>query len=81
VELEPYSPLAHWVLGRAYLFSGYHQEGVQTLEGAAELPDHASMWVAELCYARGAAGDRTGAERLAAMLYQRHRDEYVSPFS
>lgn len=80
VELEPYSPLAHWVLGRAYLFSGYHQAAIDTLQRGAELSDHASMWVSELCYARGVAGDRSGAERLAAILHQRSREEYISPF-
>jgi DNA-binding winged helix-turn-helix (wHTH) protein len=30
VALEPYSPLAHWTLGRAYLFSGRYQAAVAT---------------------------------------------------
>jgi tetratricopeptide (TPR) repeat protein len=80
VELEPYAPLAHWVLGRAYLFSRRHEEAVATLERGAELADHASMWVSELCYARGAAGDRTGAERLVGVLHERRRHEHISPF-
>jgi DNA-binding winged helix-turn-helix (wHTH) protein/Flp pilus assembly protein TadD len=80
VELEPYSALAHWVLGRAYLFSGSHQAAVATLERGSKLSGYASMWVSELCYARGAAGDRSGADRLAAVLCERSRQEYVSPF-
>lgn len=80
VELEPYSPLAHWVLGRTYLFSGCHEAAVETLQRGAELAGHASMWVSELCYAHGAAGDRTGADRLAAALHERSSREYVSPF-
>jgi DNA-binding winged helix-turn-helix (wHTH) protein len=80
VALEPYAPLAHWALGRAYLFSRRHQEAVATLERGSELAGHASMWVSELCYARGAAGDRTGADRLVKVLYERSRHEYISPF-
>jgi len=80
VALEPYSPLAHWTLGRAYLFSGRYQAAVATLERGSELAGHASMWVSELCYARGAAGDRTSADRLVRGLYERSRHEYISPF-
>jgi len=63
VALEPYAPLAYWALGRAYLFAGRHEAAVATLEHGSELAGHASMWVSELCYARGAAGDRAGADR------------------
>jgi DNA-binding winged helix-turn-helix (wHTH) protein/Flp pilus assembly protein TadD len=80
VELEPYSPLAHWVLGRVYLFSGCHQPAIDTLERGSELAGDASMWVSQLCYARGAVGDRAGADRLAGVLYARSRHEYISPF-
>ena len=80
VALEPYSPLAHWTLGRAYLFSGRYQAAVATLERGSELAGHASMWVSELCYARGVAGDRTSADRLVRGLYERSRHEYISPF-
>ena len=38
------------------------------------------MWVSELCYARGAAGDRTGADRLVSVLYERSRHQSISPF-
>ena len=38
------------------------------------------MWVSQLCYARGAAGDRAGADRLRSALYERSRHEYISPF-
>jgi DNA-binding winged helix-turn-helix (wHTH) protein/Flp pilus assembly protein TadD len=80
VELEPYSALAHWVLGRACLFSGCHQAAVETLERGSELAGHASMWLSELCYVQGAAGNRAVADRLAAVLCERSRHEYVSPF-
>jgi tetratricopeptide (TPR) repeat protein len=80
IELEPYSPLAHWILGRAYLFSGCCEEAVATLERASELAGHASMWVSQLCYARAVSGDRAGGARLAAALYERSRREYVSPY-
>jgi DNA-binding winged helix-turn-helix (wHTH) protein len=80
VAMEPYSPLAHWVLGRAYLFSGRDQEALATLEYASELAGQAAMWVSELCYARGVVGDRVGADRLIAGLYERSRQEYISPF-
>jgi predicted Zn-dependent protease len=79
VALEPYSPLAHWTLGRAYMFSGRYHAAVVTLERGAELAGHASMWVSELSYARGAAGDRAGADRLVRGLYKRSRHEYISP--
>ena len=80
VALEPYSPLAYWSLGRAYLFAGRRQAAIATLERGSELAGHASMWMAELCYARGASGDRTGASRLARTLFDRSRHRYVSPF-
>lgn len=80
VALEPYARLAHWVLGRAYLCSNRYQDAVATLERGSELAGHASMWVSELCYARGAAGDRAGADRLVSRLFERSRREYISPF-
>jgi tetratricopeptide (TPR) repeat protein len=80
IELEPYAPLAYWVLGRAYLFSGCREAAIETLARGSELAGHASMWMSELCYAQGAAGDRSGAARLAAALHERSSREYVSPF-
>jgi DNA-binding winged helix-turn-helix (wHTH) protein/Flp pilus assembly protein TadD len=80
VAQEPYAPLAYWALGRAYLFAGQHEAAVATLEHGSKLSGHASMWVSELCYARGAAGDRMGADRLSSVLYERSRHEYISPF-
>ena len=80
VALEPYAPLAYWALGRAYLFAGRHEAAVATLEQGSELAGHASMWVSELCYARGVAGDRAGADRLVSVLYERSRHDYISPF-
>jgi hypothetical protein len=80
VTFEPYSPLAHWTLGRAYLFFGRHRAAIATLQRGSELARNSAMWVAELCYARGAAGDRTGADRLVRSLFERSRHEYISPF-
>lgn len=80
VALEPYSPLAHWMLGRAYLGAGRPDAAVGALERASELAGRASMWLATVGYARGAAGDRTGANRVASALYARSRREYVSPY-
>ena len=48
VALEPYAPLARWALGRAYLFSGRHEEAVATLQQGSELAGQASMWVSVL---------------------------------
>ena len=50
------------------------------MEQGSELAGYASMWVSELCYARGTAGDRTGADRLVNVLFERSRHEYISPF-
>jgi tetratricopeptide (TPR) repeat protein len=80
VALEPYAPLAYWALGRAYLFSGRHEEAVVTLEQGSELAGHAAMWMSALCYARSTAGDRKGADRLLTVLHERRRHEYISPF-
>lgn len=79
VALEPHSPLAHWALGRAYLFSNHKQDGVDALASAAALADGASMWTAALCHARARAGDRSGASRLLANLLERARHEHVCP--
>jgi tetratricopeptide (TPR) repeat protein len=80
VVIEPYSPLAHWMLGRAYLAAGRPDAAVATLQHASELADHASMWLSVVGYARGAAGDRAGAIEVASALYARSRREYVSPY-
>ena len=55
VSLEPYSPLAHWQLGRAYLFSDQSQHAVASLDHAAALR-RVSIDVARgalLCVPRG----------------------------
>jgi DNA-binding winged helix-turn-helix (wHTH) protein/Flp pilus assembly protein TadD len=80
VSLEPYSPLAHWQLGRAYLFSDHAQHAVAALEHAAALAASASMWDAELCFAHARAGDRTAATRLLSRLVDRAQHDYVSPY-
>jgi DNA-binding winged helix-turn-helix (wHTH) protein len=80
VELEPYSPLGHWQLGRAYLFSNHLELAVAALERATALAGALPMWEAELCFARARAGDRSGAMRLLAGLLERSQREYVSPY-
>ncbi|MBZ5622718.1 MAG: hypothetical protein LAQ69_28890 [Acidobacteriia bacterium] len=80
VQLEPYSSLAHWQLGRAKLFSGMVGESVETLESAAELAGHLPMWDAELSFARARAGDRAGAESILQDLIDRARLHYVSAY-
>ena len=79
-ELEPYAPLAHWYLGRAYLCSNQAERAVEALEHAVSLGGAASMWVAPLSYARARAGDRAGALTLLSELIERARHEYVSPY-
>jgi TolB-like protein len=80
VDLEPYSALAHWQLGRACLFSGATKEGLSELESAAKLGGSLSIWWAELCFARGRVGDRQGAEAILNELVDRAHSTYVSPF-
>jgi tetratricopeptide (TPR) repeat protein len=80
VDLEPHSPLAHWFLGRALLFSNEVPSAVAALERAATLAGGASMWMAELAYAKARAGDRAGALTLLSELIERSRDTFVSPY-
>lgn len=80
VELEPRAPLAHWYLGRAHLFSNHVERAVGALEHAVTLAGPASMWEAELSYARARAGDHPGALRLLSELIERARRDYVSPY-
>ena len=80
VELEPSAPLAHWYLGRAHLFSNHVERAVGALEHAVTLAGPASMWEAELSYARARAGDHPGALRLLSELIERARRDYVSPY-
>lgn len=80
VDLEPHSPLAHWELGRAYLFSNDPGRAIAALECAVSLAGSASMWVAELSFAKGRAGDVEGATRMLSSLLERARHEYVSPY-
>ena len=80
VALEPYSPLAHWALGRAYAAAGRPHDAIDSLERASELAGHASFWLSAVGYARGMAGDRTGADDVVSALRVRCRREYVSPY-
>jgi tetratricopeptide (TPR) repeat protein len=80
VNLEPYAPLAHWYLGRAYLCSNQPERAVEALEHAVSLGGPASLWVAPLSYARARAGDNAGALTLLSELTERARAEYVSPY-
>jgi hypothetical protein len=43
IMLEPYSPLAHWELGRTCLFSGLAKEALGEFELASKLADGHSM--------------------------------------
>lgn len=79
VSLEPHAPIAHFHLGRALLFSHRTEHAVEVLEHALALAESASMWEAELIYARARAGDGAGATRLLRELIERARREYVSP--
>ena len=80
VDLEPHSPLAHWFLGRALLFSNEVPSAVGALQRAATLAAGASMWTAELAYAKARAGDRAGASALLAELIERSRHTFVSSY-
>lgn len=80
VGLEPHAALAHFYLGRAYLFSSDVERAVETLEHAVTVGGPASLWEAELSYARARAGDRVGAVRLLYELIERARHGYVSPY-
>ncbi len=80
VDLEPHAPLAHWILGRTSLFAGDVERAVTVLDRAVALAGPASMWTAQLAYARARAGDRSGAIRLLADLLERQRREHVSPY-
>ena len=75
VSLEPYSPLAHWQLGRAYLFSDQAQHAVAALNRAAALAASATMWDAEFCFAYTRAGDRGAAMTLLSALVDRAQHE------
>lgn len=80
VDLDPHSPLAHWQLGRAYLFSNQPRRGAEVLEYASMLAGTASMWEAELSFARARAGDQHGALLILSTLIERARRTYVSPY-
>jgi tetratricopeptide (TPR) repeat protein len=80
IKLEPYSPLAHWELGRACLFSGFVKEALGAFERASELAEGHSMWEAERCFALGYTGDRTGAESVLTELLHKSVSGYVSPY-
>ena len=80
IELEPYSPLAHWELGRACLFSGLGKEALGAFELASELAEGQSMWEAERCFALAYVGDRTGSELVLTALLRKSRSDYVSPY-
>lgn len=80
VELEPYSPLAHWLFGRACLFSGDLSQALATLETASRLANRRPMWRAELCFAQARVGDRTGAAAILSELIALSRNSYVSPY-
>jgi hypothetical protein len=58
VQLDQYSPAAHWQFGRACLFAGDVSRAVAELETAAELANRRPMWHAELSFARARAGNR-----------------------
>jgi tetratricopeptide (TPR) repeat protein len=80
VGLEPHSPLAYWFLGRALLFSNEVSSALGALQRAATLAGGASMWTAELAYAKARAGDRAGAFALLAELLERSRHTFVSSY-
>jgi len=80
VELEPYSPLAHWHFGRACLFYGSLSEALSELENASKLSGHLPMWRAELSFARALAGDASGARAILNELTTLARTSYVSPY-
>jgi len=80
VELEPHAPLAHWQLGRAYLFYNQTKSAVAALEQAVRIAGPESMWEAELSYARARAGDHSGALTILSRLIERSRRTYVSPY-
>ena len=80
VDLEPHSPLVYWFLGRALLFSNQVPGAVGALQRAATLAGGASMWTAELAYARARAGDRAGASALLSELIGRSRHTFVPSY-
>jgi tetratricopeptide (TPR) repeat protein len=80
VELEPHSPIAHWMFGRACLFEGDLSRAVTELETASDLANKRSMWQAELSFARARAGDRSGALAVVTELTGLAQSKYVSPY-
>ena len=72
-SLEPQAPVAHFYLGRAYLFSNQVQRAVEMLERAVALGGEAAIWKGALSYARAHAGDREGASRILLELTERAR--------
>jgi len=80
VDLEPHAPLAHWALGRAHLFANDPERAVRTLQYAVSLVGAASMWTAQLSYARARAGDRAGAMQLLGDLLERGRRQHVPAY-
>ena len=79
-SLEPYAPVAHFYLGRAYLFSNRAERAVETLGACRPLGGEAAIWKGALSYARARAGDHAGASRILLELIERARHEYVSPY-
>jgi tetratricopeptide (TPR) repeat protein len=80
VDLEPYSALAHWQLGRACLFSGAEKEAIVHLESAVKLGGKLSMWQSELCFAYARTGANSVAHEILNELLDRARLNYVSPY-
>ncbi|HXD34405.1 MAG TPA: tetratricopeptide repeat protein [Pyrinomonadaceae bacterium] len=64
LELEPRFALAHSQLGRAYAIEKRTDEAIAELNQAIEISGRRPYFLGALCYAYGAAGKRTEAEKI-----------------
>jgi TolB-like protein/DNA-binding winged helix-turn-helix (wHTH) protein/Flp pilus assembly protein TadD len=80
VDLDSSFAAAHLLLGKSYLQSGLHKEGIAELQRAANLSGNSPLYLAQVAVAYGVAGKKTEALRTVAQLQELSRQRYVSPY-
>lgn len=80
VDLDSSFAAAHLLLGKSYVQSGWHKEGLAELQRAASLSGNSPLYLAQVAVAYGVAGRKTEALRTVAQLQELSRQRYVSPY-
>ena len=80
LDLDPDSPFANFLLGRAYTAKGVCVDAIHYLRRGATLSKGSPNYLGRLGYAYGTCGNRVEAVRTVAQLEHLSQRRYVSPF-